>query len=326
MAFRIHFSFEDLARSRVARSPRPLQELSIAMRVWRNRTPPPRLGAWRRETACLPAAARMAFELTPAHGWVPDFLAPTTAGEPEELLERVRATPRRRLREEMARLAARQPVPRWARLLGEDPAVLRQLVDSLTAAHDVLLAPYRPHVESLLKTDNALRARDFLHGGMERVLARLHPRRIRWEPPVLSVTMASGLDADLHLEGRGLLLVPSVFGTDAPVIAPDVQPQPMLFYPASSDSPLPGVVRPRTGASATLAQLLGRTRAAVLLAIADRDGCTTTELSTAVGVSVSSASEHATVLRRTGLIATTRHHKAVLHTITSTGRVLADTA
>lgn len=326
MALRIHFTLEDLGRTRVAPAIRPLQELSIALRVWRNTAPPPRLAAWRRETAArLPAAARMAFELTPSHGWVPDFLAPTEAGEPEELLEQIRATPRRRLRGELADLAARQPVPRWARLLGEDPTVLQRLVDGLTAAHGVLLAPYRSQMESRLKVDSALRARHFLHGGVERVLARLHPRRIRWESPVLSVTMASGIDADLHLSGQGLLLVPSVFGTDAPVIVPDARPQPMLFYPASSDAPLPDLVRPRTGAAATLAQLLGRTRAAILLTVADRAGCTTTELSTTVGVSVSTASEHATVLRQAGLITTTRHHKAVLHTMTPAGRALLNT-
>lgn len=61
---------------------------------------------------------------------------------------------------------------------------------------------------------------------------------------------------------------------------------------------------------------LGRTRAAVLLTVADRAGCTTTELSITAGVSVSTASEHTTVLRQAGLITTTRHHKAVLHTMT----------
>ncbi|GAA2455205.1 winged helix-turn-helix domain-containing protein [Streptomyces macrosporus] len=143
---------------------------------------------------------------------------------------------------------------------------------------------------------------------------------------MLSVTMASGIDADLYLEGQGLLLVPSVFGTDAPVIIPDAQPQPVLFYPASSDSTLPDIVRPRTVPPATLAQLLGRTRAAILLTVADRAGCTTTELPTTAGVSVSTASEHASVLRQAGLIATTRHHKAVLHTVTPTGLALVNTA
>ncbi|MTE19738.1 helix-turn-helix domain-containing protein [Streptomyces sp. TRM43335] len=330
MAFRIHFTFADLAKTRVSHSTYPLQELSIAMRVLRDRTPSTRFGAWRHEVLSrLPATARMAFEMTPSHGWVPDFLAPAAAGDSQELLERVRATPRRRLREEMERVAARQSVPRWSRQLGEDPSVLQRLVDSLSTVHDVLLAPYRPRVEARLEADRSLRARALLHGGMERVLSQLHPRRIRWESPVLTVDMASGMDADLRLEGQGLLLVPSFFGSDAPGIAPDTEPQPMLFYPASSDSPHPDVVRPDAGVagpSTALAQLLGRTRAAVLLAIADRVGCTTTELSTAVGISVSNASEHATVLRRAGLITTTRHHKAVLHTVTPIGRTLLNTA
>lgn len=329
MALRIHFTFADLARTRLASSVHPLQELSIAMRVLRDRTPSTRFDAWRHDVLSrLPATARMAFEMTPSHGWVPDFLAPAAEGEPRELLDRMRATPRRLLRDQMEHIAARQPVPRWSRLLGEDPSVLRRLVDSLSTAHDVLLAPYRSQVEARIEADRGLRVRALLHGGMEEVLTRLHPRRIRWEPPVLTVNMASDLDADLKLEGRGLLLAPSFFGSDAPLIVPDAEPQPMLFHPASFGSRSPDLVRPDTGAAgspATLAQLLGRTRAAVLLAVAGRAGCTTTELSAAVGISVSSASEHATVLRRAGLITTTRHRKAALHTMTPTGRTLLDT-
>lgn len=330
MALRIHFTFADLARTRVSHSTYPLQELSIAMRVLRDRTPSTRFDAWRRDVLTrLPTTARRAFEMTPPHGWVPGFLAPNEAGDVRDLLEQMRATPRRRLREEMQRLAERQAVPSWSRRLGEEPAVLQHLVDSLATAHDVLLAPYWSQVEARLEADRSLRARALLHGGMEQVLSQLHPRRIRWELPVLTVDMVSGVDADLRLEGQGLLLVPSFFGFDAPLIAPDAEPQPRLFYPASADSPSPDIVRPVVGTASsatTLAQLLGRTRAAVLLTVADKVGCTTTELSTAVGISVSNASEHATVLRRAGLIMTTRYRKVVLHTMTPAGHTLLSTA
>src|SRR5690606_31897149 len=65
MALRIHFTFADLARTRVSHSTYPLQELSIAMRVLRDRTPSTRFDAWRRDVLTrLPTTARRAFEMT----------------------------------------------------------------------------------------------------------------------------------------------------------------------------------------------------------------------------------------------------------------------
>jgi hypothetical protein len=53
-------------------------------------------------------------------------------------------------------------------------------------------------------------------------------------------------------------------------------------------------------------------------------GCTTTELARALGVAVTTASEHATVLRNARLISTRRHRNAVLHTLTPLGEALLD--
>jgi len=69
-----------------------------------------------------------------------------------------------------------------------------------------------------------------------------------------------------------------------------------------------------------LAALVGRNRAAVLQSIAD--GCTTTELARRVGISLAAASQHASVLRGAGLIATRRQGGAVLHVLTPLGAEL----
>ncbi|MBO4207017.1 helix-turn-helix domain-containing protein [Micromonospora echinofusca] len=55
---------------------------------------------------------------------------------------------------------------------------------------------------------------------------------------------------------------------------------------------------------------------------AHRPGCTTSELGATARISLSSASEHATVLRAAGLITTTRRRQSVLHVLTPTGRSL----
>jgi DNA-binding transcriptional ArsR family regulator len=75
--------------------------------------------------------------------------------------------------------------------------------------------------------------------------------------------------------------------------------------------------RPR---GAALAALVGRNRAAVLRATAH--GCTTTELADRVGISLASASQHASVLRDAGLITTRRQGSAVLHVLTPLGAEL----
>lgn len=74
-----------------------------------------------------------------------------------------------------------------------------------------------------------------------------------------------------------------------------------------------------------LIALLGRTRATVLSAIADHALRTTTQLAAHTKTSLASASEHATVLRRAGLVALTRDHKHVRHSISPAGLALLNT-
>lgn len=52
--------------------------------------------------------------------------------------------------------------------------------------------------------------------------------------------------------------------------------------------------------------------------------CTTSELAERAGVSVSSASEHASVLRRAGLIHSSRQRNAVRHALTPIGLALLE--
>ncbi|WP_053711698.1 ArsR/SmtB family transcription factor [Streptomyces sp. NRRL B-3648] len=75
-----------------------------------------------------------------------------------------------------------------------------------------------------------------------------------------------------------------------------------------------------THAANALSPPLGHTRAAVLASL--RHPATTTETADRVGISLSSASEHTTVLRKAGLIATTRTGTAVLHSLTPLGTAL----
>lgn len=326
MKHRIHFTAQDMARTRIAAEPHPLLEVTISARMLQEARGGPAIGAWRREVRGRLDANRagLLLELNPPRGWAPSFLHPLpSSGDAQEALERARATPRKTVEEQMAFIAERQRHPRWAAHLHDDVRLRRRLFDGLQHVYDQALAPYWSRFRACLEADRALRARDFAAGGMERVLAGLHPGHITWKPPVLEVTGTISRCIDLHLDGRGLLLIPSWFGCRLPLLDPNAEPQPFLTYPAHREAAVAGPGgAPAGGSAAALEALLGRTRAAVLLTIADGTGRTTTEIARRVGISPASASEHTSVLRSAGLVTTARHRNTALHTATPTALAL----
>ncbi|MCI3928353.1 ArsR/SmtB family transcription factor [Streptomyces sp. AN091965] len=331
MVYRIHFTVDDLARTRVSPCSLPLMELAAAVRTLQQRGQAVRFGAWRRRALTdLRPEARMVLELVRARRWAPDFLTRAESGSPEDVLERVRATPRSRIRSDLAHVAADWPLPPWARHLADDRDLFRRLCDSLDHVYDVLLSPHWQQIASSATTEGGTKTRQALTGGMEHLLSSANPHCVRWNAPVLEVTMASGLDGDLLLEGRGLLLVPSYFGPRWSAVCTASQPQPVLTYPAHSPwdvgsliARFPHAEHHSTPPSA-LAALLGPTRAAVLNAVAEHPGCSTNELAVLTGVAPSNASRHATTLRRAGLVHTVRYRNTALHTVTGLGTTLLD--
>ncbi|KNE81301.1 MULTISPECIES: ArsR/SmtB family transcription factor [Streptomyces] len=326
---RFHFTAEDLARTRVAEAPRPLLEVDIALRLLQERTYPVRFDAWRRQVLRhLSPQVRMLFEVTPSVGVSLNLLDAAAAREPRELFDEMRSLPRGHVRKETEAWAAqRRTVPAWTRGLGEDAAVLGRLVDLMEHVHREAVEPHRERLDALVAADQAMRMRHVIRGGPGTLLNSLNPRRMHWEPPVLAVTMASGRDADIHLGGRGLLLVPSVFGVEFPLLDDTAEPQPWITYPvggAETGAALPAVqtASALTAPSSALSALLGATRATVLRSIAERPGCTTTELARYARISPASASEHATVLRTAGLTTTIRHRNTALHSVTPAGVTL----
>ncbi|MFC8665453.1 hypothetical protein [Streptomyces sp. NPDC057199] len=82
----------------------------------------------------------------------------------------------------------------------------------------------------LVGADRAVRAREMLRGGVEALLSTLGPS-LRWRPPHLEAEYP--LDRELRLDGRGLLLVPSVFCWQAPITLTDPRLPPVLVYPVA---------------------------------------------------------------------------------------------
>jgi DNA-binding transcriptional ArsR family regulator len=328
MVYRVHFTAQDLARTRITPTPMPMIELMMAVRALQDHSQPVRLDSWRRDAAVgLSRSERMVLSLIPPVGWAPSWLMPAVAVSPSEALERVRATPRGQIETEVAELAELQPIPSWARRSSSDTTTRRQLYDGLGQLHDRLLGPYWPRLIDEFTADRVVRMGQFLTGGVETVLSQANPQWVRWKPPVLEIRMVNGFDHDLVLSGQGIVLVPSAF-TSRTIVDDQASPQPTVTYPAGRDRHLGRLLAliPDHGAPDTAVALLGHTRAAVLTAIAQNPGRSTTEIARITRTAPSNASQHATVLREAGLIHTLRYQNTALHTATTLGVALLNAA
>lgn len=312
---RIVFTAADLGRTRVAAAPDPLWETILSVHRLRARDGSVLFGHWREEVRGRLRRAsdllRPLLSLVPQHGYFPDFLTPLagehglTAG-----IEAVSRTPAPRLRTELALLSAQHRLPSWTASLAEgDPDPLRRLTDALSAYHELAIAPYQSRLTAQIEADRALRARAVLDGGSEGLLSGLRPM-MRWRSPVLEVDYPT--DQVLHLDGRGLLLVPSFFCWQYPVTLQDPGLPPVLVYPVRKDL---GWFTATAGPA--LAALIGATRASVLAEIGA--GRTTSELARALTISPASASQHVGVLRAAGLVLSRRDGPSVLHVLTPLG-------
>ncbi|QIQ00903.1 winged helix-turn-helix domain-containing protein [Streptomyces liangshanensis] len=318
---RIHFTSEDIGRVRVAAGPVPAWEMLLSLHVLRGRADHGVFEPWRAGAlGCLDASSRPLLALAPPKGYSPDFLTPCDT-DVESGVEAVRSTPRARLRKDITLLAGPGAAAGGLRPLADgDVGALGRLGEAMRTYHDRALAPVWDRLHTVISAERAARAADLLDGGVERLLSRLHPL-VRWQAPVLSV--AYPVRRDLRLGGRGLLLVPSYFCWARPIALRDAELEPVLVYPANRG--LERLVEPAGDSRGDgLARLLGATRAAVLEEIATTGGVTGTDVARRLRISPASASEHATVLRHTGLITSHRTANTVLHMPTPLGRAVLD--
>ncbi|MGW0784205.1 helix-turn-helix domain-containing protein [Streptomyces sp. NPDC002913] len=320
---RIHFTDTDLARTRVAPGPDPLWEICTSLHRLQTRHGRWAYADWYRTARDRLRSAHfthtlrtLLLPLVPRAAYFPDFLTPPEASEGlDSGLDAILATPPSRVLAEVGILGRTCGAPAWAPRLAER-GMREELVRAMRTYHDTVIAPYAEHVHARVEAERCARARAVLDHGTEGALRNLGPG-LRWQRPVLHTAYPK--DRDLRLNGRGLLLIPSYFSWGSPVALAEPALAPVLLYSLTHE-PHPGTLPADLGSGASLAKLLGPTRAAVLHATAD--GATTGELARAAGVSASSASQHATTLRDSGLITTHRRSSSVLHTLTPLGATL----
>jgi DNA-binding transcriptional ArsR family regulator len=316
---RIHFTAADLGRVRVQSRPDPMWETVFSIYRLQDRRPPLVFHEWRRNAArtCSRDDLAILRPLIPG-GYFPDFLTPGEGGRGlDEGLEALLSTPRAQFRAEITRLGDQSPLPAWTRELADgNRAAVQRLADAIRGHFRSTIEPYWQQARAHVDADRARRARAFLDGGTEGLLASYRPM-MRWEAPVLSVDVPQ--EQDIHLDGRGLLLVPAFMSVGTPDFLLDSTLPQVLVYPVEHSLAVSAAaLAPRV----SLAPLIGDTRTAVLETIGE--GSSTTELARRVGVSAASISQHTAVLRSAGLIRTSRVGKAVLHTLTPLGAALLE--
>ena len=324
MVWRIHFSEADLARVQVSPTLGPLAETVLALALLRcSRQPRTMLSEWRGQVRVTPQMRPLTALIPPDCNGVD---LPTLVGETATIEQGVQAlldVPREHLLVEMEWIDRRHRLPPLAWAMAEAGG-RPELAEATQVAYQELIQPFWPRIRASLHAEQAARRRTLATEGPGALLASLQGPLIRWRPPVLEILRPGRVE--MELGGRGLALVPSVFVGRAPSLHEnpnDEDEMPRLILPTE------GAGRARLWAASrglagsrgsALAALVGRNRAAVLQSIAD--GCTTTELARRVGISLAAASQHASVLRRAGLIATRRQGSAVLHVLTPLGAEL----
>jgi DNA-binding transcriptional ArsR family regulator len=261
--------------------------------------------------------------LVSGRGYRPDFLTPppdTPRSGLEEGLARVRATAPDQVRKELGWTFPAGRMPAAAQALLDDPAAgLERLTAQMAAYWERAIAPWWERIVAALEADVAHHARGLAAGGPLAAFADLH-QRVRWRAGAVEVEHS--YDAEVELDGRGLLLVPAAFVWPGLWAMLDPPWQPAIVYAPRGLGTL--WEPPRRRGAGALGSLLGGRRARILSELGAP--ASTSDLAARLDASPAGVSEHLAVLRRAGLVAATREGRVVLYVRTEAGDVLVRAA
>ena len=255
-------------------------------------------------------------------GYFPDFLTATPTWDltPEAEADRLREIEDERFEVDMTKVLVRTdgPARRGAvqRMLDHSDRARRMIADAWLSVWNVGIAPVWPQLERLLRADIAVRARRIAESGVGAMIQTLH-ERVAWEDGAVRVTMRIWSEV-VDCRGSGLVLVPSVMGTTGCNVLTEPPAQPTLFYPAQGVTAT--WARDPADVASSLGALLGPARARILLDA--HEPRTTSQVARDSALAISTASHHLTVLRDSGLLASTRDGARVLHRRTPLGEAI----
>lgn len=323
MPSRLHFGEDDFLRCRFALS--PLWETQEVARTLKR---PDRHGyhvPWLRRVRTTADALDLTglWLLMPRRGHSPDWLCPPPMGPAagfEEEIAAVRAADPDAAREDTARSLADTPgaldSPHGRAWLADPVRMIEELAGTLEQVWHTLVEPDWPRLRALLEADVAFHSRRLAEVGLGGLLPEIN-RRCGWHAGTLTVDSKG--EHERHLGGQGLVLMPSAFAWPDVVSGFEPPWQPTLVYPARGIATLWS--EPAADVSDALVRLLGRGRAAVLMALTDP--ATTTALAHRLALAPSSVSAHLTTLRDAGLLVARRYGHQVLYERTPLGMALA---
>ncbi|NUO60149.1 MAG: winged helix-turn-helix transcriptional regulator [Hamadaea sp.] len=246
--------------------------------------------------------------------WPPLGLAQTWADD----LAATRATPLSVARADIADCLSRGTSidPRAAAIL-HSPDVVERVAVALDAAWHELIAPDWPQLRAICERDVVHRAGLLARRGWAAALDGLHSE-VSWRDGGIDVrALRSGGRVDLN--GEGLLLIPSAHIWPGLAAYSDSPWPKAIIYPARGVAAL--WERQPPAAPEALADLLGRSRARLLLAL--DDPASTTQLARSLGLATGAVGDHLAVLLRAGLVRRARDGRSVLYGRTPLGDALA---
>lgn len=259
----------------------------------------------------------------------PDFIHPLPDGPLASFDEEqglMLATSAEQIRAEVRFAYEGQPLPALLEpFIAEPRAAVRRLAALMRDYWQRTLAGDWDRIKGLLEHDVLYRARQMADGGTRALFADLDPS-VRWEDGILRVDKsckgAEKLGGMVDLDDRGLLLIPSAFAWPKVMLVIVPPWQPTLIYPARGVGML-WQSAPAAPPDA-LARLLGRNRAAVLLAL--ESPRSTSELAGLLGVTSGGVSQQLAVLAAAGLVSRRRVQRHVLYLRTQDGSALVQSA
>jgi DNA-binding transcriptional ArsR family regulator len=317
----LEFTPSDLANTRFAIS--PLWEVIAAVRVLKMTAEHPIHQPWVTQVRPRLAASnvdwRLLYDLVPAHH-IPAFVAPPPSITVPDLsleLANLRTLPAERVRASLDDLD--QSLSPIVDELYADPVTgLVTLAELIEAFWELALAPYWPRIRAVLDGDVLYRARQLTDGGANKLLNALYPD-VSWDNDRLFVPRRH-TPHKFALNGRGLLLVPSVFIWPSVFSITTPPWQPTIRYPPRGAATLWEV--DDAGAPQALTAVLGKSRAQLLAALSTP--ASTTQLAGVAGLSTSGVSQHLTALRAAGLVSAHRTGRFVLYARTEIAESLVD--
>lgn len=322
---RFHVGPDDLAASRFALGPAAELEHLLRRLDSPSRTPSGRAfssSRWaRRYDQVRDTLEARALRALRPHGWGPDFIAPPPTGglarTPADDFAAIRATPLPVARDQIGRaltLRGRAVPDDVIRVLQRDD-VLDWLADALERLWRLLIAPDWPQLLAILDRDMLYRADRLVRSGWAAALEDLH-QQVRWTEGAVVISNRS--DLEVHLDGRGLMFVPSVFLHRGLATYTEPPWQPAVVYVARGSAAL---WDPQPTTPPALARLLGQTRADLLLRL--DTPASTTQLCTLTGHTLGAVGDHLRVLRESGLVTRSRAGRSVVYRRTAVGDALA---